>query len=96
MKKGLRPPDYVIFTLHGSYPDLHQPPEGIFQQLMRPRIKSLLELEKEFRMVAESSRVKGIILHLGNLSLPMSRVQSLRQIIKDLQDKGKEVIIWAK
>lgn len=95
LKKGLRPPDYVIFTLHGSYPDLPQPPEGILQQLMRPRIKSLLELEKEFRMVAKNSRVKGIILHLGNLSLPMSRVQSLRQMIKDLQDKGKEVIIWA-
>lgn len=95
LKKGLRPPDYVVFTLHGSYPDLPQPPEGILKHLTRPRIKSLTELEREFMLVAENSRVKGIILHLGSLSLSMAGIQSLRQMIKDLQNKGKEVITWA-
>lgn len=95
LKKGFRPPDYVIFTLHGSYPDLRQPPVGFLQKRMRGRIKSLQELENEFRLAANNPRVKGIILHLSSLSLPLSQVQSLTQMINDLQARGKEVITWA-
>ncbi len=95
LRKGLRLPDYVVFTLHGSYPDLRQPPEGFLQKKMRTRVKSLQELEKEFQAVAENPRVKGVILQLSSLPLPLSRVQSLVNMVKNLQAKGKEVIIWS-
>lgn len=95
LKKGMHPPDYVIFTLHGSYPDLRQPPEGFLQQKMRGRIKSLQELEKDFQLIAKRRHVKGVILHLGNLALPLSQLQSLTGMINNLQASGKEVITWA-
>ena len=95
LKKGLRLPDYVVFTLQGSYPDLRQPPEGFLQKKMRTRVKSLQELEKEFQAVAENPRVKGVILQLGGLTLPLSRVQSLVSMVKNLQARGKEVITWS-
>ncbi len=95
LKKGLRPPDYVIFTLHGSYPDLREPPVGFIQQIMKARLKSLQELEKEFRLVAKNPRVKGIILHLGAVNLTFSQVQSLAGMLRLLRNSGKTVITWA-
>ena len=94
-KKGFRPPDYVTFTLHGTYPDLRQPPVGFLQKKIRGRVKSLQELEEEFHLIAKSRRVKGVILHLGHLELALSQVQALAQMIRDLQAGGKEVLTWA-
>jgi len=96
IKRRIKAPDYVQFTLHGSYPDLKEPPKGFLQSKIQPREKSLQELEKEFQLIAKSQQVKGIILHLGNLNLPFSRIQSLTRMIENLQDSGKEVITWAK
>lgn len=95
LKKGLRPPDYVVFTLHGTYPDLRQPPEGFLQKMVKARVKSLQELENEFRIVGKSPRVKGVILKLSNLALSLSQVQSLTEMIKELKARGKEVITWS-
>ena len=96
LRKGLRtPPEYIVFTLYGPYPDLCPPPEGLLQRRMRPRVKSLQELAEEFRRVAGNPRVKGVVLQLGGLALPLSRAQALVQLIQDLQAQGKEVITWA-
>lgn len=95
LKKGIRAPDYVIFTLQGDYPDLRQPPGSFLQQRLRGRVKSLQELEKDFQAVAKSPQVRGVILHIGKLDLSLSQVQSLTQMINDLQASGKEVIAWA-
>lgn len=95
LKKRLRPPAYVIFTLHGPYPDLKQPPEGLLQRRMMARVKSLQELADEFRMVAASPHVKGIILQLGKPELTLAQIQSLAGIIGEVRAKSKEVISWA-
>ncbi len=95
LKKGLRPPEYVTFVLHGPYPDLKQPPEGFLQKRMSPRVKSLQELTDEFRLTAESPHVKGIILHLGKPELTLAQIQSLSDLIRETRAKGKEVITWA-
>ncbi len=95
LKKGLRPPEYVTFTLHGSYPDLKLPPEGLLQKRMAPRVKSLQELAGEFRLVAADPRLKGIILHLGKPELTLAQIQSLTASIREVQAKGKVVISWA-
>jgi len=95
IKKGRRAPDYVMFTLHGSYPDLKEPPEGLLQRKMKGTVKSLQELEAELKLVGENPRVKGVIFQLGNLAMPFSRLQALRDMVKKLQEKNKEVITWA-
>lgn len=95
LKKRLRPPAYVIFTLHGPYPDLKQQPEGLLQRRMMGRVKSLQELADELLLVAANPHVKGIILHLGKPELTLAQVQSLAGIIGEVRTKGKEVISWA-
>ncbi len=95
IKKGIRPPDYVMFTLHGSYSDLREPPDSFWQKLLKPRGKSLQDLEGELRTVAKTPRVKGVILQLSELNLTLAQLQSLSETIKELQEKGKEVITWA-
>jgi len=95
LKKGIRPPDYVVFTIEGSYPDLREIPESFLQKKLRGRVKSLQELEYDFQLIAKKPRVKGIILHVGNLSMPLSKIQSLAQMLQDFQTSGKEVITWA-
>ncbi len=95
LKKGLRPPEYVTFTLHGPFQDLKMPPEGLLQKRMAPRVKSLQELESEFRVVAANHHIKGIILHLGKPELTLAQIQSLACSIREVQAKGKEVISWA-
>ncbi len=95
LKKGFRPPDYVVFTLHGSYPDLSQPPEGFLQKMVKARMKSLQELENDFGIVGKIPTVKGIILKLSSPTLSLSQVQSLTEMIKELKARGKEVIIWS-
>lgn len=95
LKKGLRPPEYITFTLHGPYPDLKQPPEGLLQKRMIARAKSLQELADDFRTVSKDPRVKGIILHLGKPELTLAQIQSLACSIREVQSKGKEVIAWS-
>ncbi len=95
LKKGLRPPEYVTFTLHGSYPDLKTPPESILQRRMIARAKSLQELADDFRTVSKDPRVKGIILHLGKPELTLAQIQTLNSSIREIQSKNKEVIAWS-
>jgi len=95
LKKPMRHPDYVTITLHGSYPDLRQPPEGFLQRRFKGLRKSIQELEEDFRTVAKSPHSKGIVLHLGKPALSLSQIQSLSQVISEVQAKGKEVITWS-
>ncbi len=95
LKKGLRPPEYVTFTLHGSYTDLRRPPEGFLQKRLGPREKSLQELTMELKTVAKSSQVKGIIFFLNKPELSLSQVQSLARVIEEIRAGGKEVITWS-
>ncbi len=95
LKKGLRPPKYITFTMHGPYPDLKSPPEGLLQRRMAARVKSLQELADDFRTVSKSPQVKGIILHLGKPELTLAQIQTLSCLIREVQSKGKEVIAWA-
>lgn len=95
LKKGRRPPDYVMFTLHGAYPDLKEPPEGFLQRKMKGRLKSLQELEAELKIIGNSPGVKGVIFQLGELAMPFSRLQAIAGMMKKLQDKNKKVITWA-
>ncbi|MFO7952932.1 MAG: signal peptide peptidase SppA [Bacillota bacterium] len=94
-KKAIPSPDYVTFTLHGSYPDLRQPPEGLLQRRIKGRIKSIQELADDFRTVAKNPDARGIILHIGKPELSLSQIQTLSRAIKEVRAKNKEVIAWA-
>lgn len=95
LKKLLTPPDYVLFTLHGPYTDLRQPPEGLLQRRMSTRVESLQELAEKFQKAANDSRVKGLILNIGSPMLTLAQIQSLSATIREIRASGKTVIAWA-
>ncbi len=95
LRKGLHPPEYVTFTLHGSYTDLRRPPEGFLQSRLSPREKNLQDLTRDLKTAAINSQVKGIILFLNKPGLTLSQVQSLIRVIEKIRAGDKEVITWS-
>ena len=95
LKKGMPSPDYVFYTLQGHPADLKAAPQSFLEKRMRPRDRSLQEIETDFRRIAAAPGVKGIILHPVNFTLSFSQAQSLMDMIKKLREAGKEVFTWA-
>lgn len=90
-----RPPDYVLFTLEGGYPDLPPPKRGVITRLLTPKQGSLLELKDQFERVARDGRVRGVVLHLAGLKGSVAQLQALRGLMRTLRRHGKHVVVWA-
>ena len=95
MRKLGKAPECVLFTLEGHYPEIPQVGGNpLLRMYRRPKI-SLMELAEQFRMVAEDPRVKGVVIHLRPLDLPLAKLDVLRGLIDELRQAGKRVIIWS-
>jgi len=90
-----RPPDYVMFILDGEYPMIRQPSGNLIMRWLRPPRLSLQELAEQFHTVAADRRVRGVILNIRQLSMPMAHLDSLRDMIKDLRAANKRVVVWS-
>ncbi|MBI1729576.1 signal peptide peptidase SppA [Candidatus Acetothermia bacterium] len=88
-------PEYVLFTLDGSYPELPVPPAPWWQRFFTKSPLSLQELGDRLRQVAHDPRVKGVVLHLRPLAMSMAQLQTLRGFISELKAKGKRVVGWS-
>lgn len=88
-------PEVVSFILEGDYPEI--PPVGGHPLLrrFRPPKTSLLELGRQMRTVAADPRVKGVILHLRPLTMPLAKIDVLRGLVHELQAAGKRVVTWS-
>ncbi len=94
-RRARRAPEYLLFVIEESYPELPVPLENWWQRLFAKSPLSLQELGEQFRIVAGDSRVKGVILHLRPLHMSMAQLQTLRDFIKELKAAGKRVIAWS-
>src|SRR5580704_13750476 len=89
------PPTFVIFVLENDLPALPDPPRPLWQRFTsRPRL-SLSELSKRFDAIARDPRIKGVVLHLRPVGMPMATLQDLREMIATLRKSGKRVVAWA-
>jgi protease-4 len=95
LRRMMRAPDFVVFTLEGPYPQLKQPPRSLLHRAIRPPQLSLQELTEQFRTVARDPRVRGVILHLRPLQMPLARLDTLRDLIGELHRAGKRVVAWS-
>ena len=95
VRRAARPPDYVSFTLDGSYPELPPPPGPWWQRWMSSAETSLRDVRRQFEIVADDPRVRGVVLRLRSLDMPTARLQTLRGLIEDLQHSDKRVVAWA-
>ncbi len=90
-----RLPDYVVLTLEGDYPEL--PPKGgnfILRKIRPPKI-SLFEMREDFQRLQRDPRVRGVVIHLHSLDMPLARVSVLRRMLLDLRAHGKRVVVWS-
>ena len=89
------PPEYVAFMLEGPYQELPDPPAGFLQRRLSQPKQSLSELGEQLRRVGGDPRVRGVVLHLRALSMPLSQLQTLRGLIAELRAADKRVVTWA-
>ena len=90
-----KPPDYIVFVLEDDLPALPDPPRPFWQRFAgRPRL-SVKELGERFDAIARDSRVKGVVLHLRPVGMPMATLQDLRELVAKLRKSGKRVVAWA-
>jgi len=86
---------YVVMLLPETLPALSARRNFIQDRLMGRSSLSLLELEHRFERLAADPRIKGVILYIQGFAMPLADLQSLRDSIHRLRDKGKRVIAYA-
>jgi protease IV len=90
-----KPPDHVIFLLETDLPALPDPPRALWQRFTsRPRL-SIYELGRQFDLIANDPRIKGVILHLRPVGMSMATLQDLRELVGKLRQSGRRVVAWA-
>jgi protease-4 len=90
-----RPPEFVMFVLESDLPALPDPPRAFWQRFTsRPRL-SVRELGERFDAIANDPRIKGVILHLRPVGMPMATLQDLRELVAKLRQSGRRVVAWA-
>ena len=90
-----RPPEFVIFTLEAGLPTLPDPPRPWWQRFTSSPSLSVKELGERFAAIARDSRIRGVVLHLRPVGMPMATLQDLRDIVEKLRASGKRVVAWA-
>lgn len=90
-----RPPEYVVIVLEEDLPALPDPPRPFWQRFLgRPRL-SVKELADRFEAIARDRRIKGVVLHLRSVGMPMATLQDLRELVGKLRGSGKRVVAWS-
>jgi protease IV len=90
-----KPPEYVLFVLDESLPSLPDPPRPIWQRFLGRQRLSVKELGERFEAIGRDGRIKGVVLHLRPVAMPMATLQDLRELVANLRRAGKRVVAWA-
>lgn len=94
-RKGL---DYVVLSLSGSYPERspRRAPVPFPLSLLPlfPTEPSLEDMDEAVAMLGADERVTGVILTIDQLQAGPPTLDSLRRMVFDLREQGKEVIAW--
>ena len=94
-RQGKALPPYVQFLIDGDYGDLPPEHDKWWQSLLPYEGNDLHTLQAQFERIAADGRITGVILHLRSLPLSQAQLQTLRDMIGALRDKGKRVIAWS-
>ncbi len=89
------PLDYIQLMLPAQMPALPERRNLIQARLMGAAPLSLVDLERIFRRIADDPRPKGVILMLRGFAMTLADLQTLRDSIRRLRERGKRVICYA-
>jgi protease IV len=90
-----KPPEYVLFVLDEGLPPLPDPPRPFWQRFLGRQRLSVKELGERFDAIGRDARIKGVVLHLRPVAMPMATLQDLRELVANLRKAGKRVVAWA-
>ncbi len=94
-RRGRHKMDYITFTLPAQMPALPETRSWIQQRVLGAPPLSLTDLERIFRRIGDDPRPQGVILHLRGLALSLADLQTLRNSLLRLREKGKRVVCFA-
>jgi protease IV len=94
-RRFIKVPDYVVLSLEESYPELRQPRQTFWTRRLFPAKPSIQDLAEQFNILEGDPRVRGVILRLSRLHMPLSQLQTLRDLVHKLRQSGKQVVAWA-
>ncbi len=87
--------DYVVFYLPARISALPVTRSWLQKRLLGEPEFSLADIDKAFRQLGDDPRVKGIVLIINTLEMPLADLQTLRNSILRIKEKGKRVICSA-
>lgn len=87
--------DYILINMPMSLPPIPDERNLIQRQILGEPPLSLLEFEQNLERIGDDPRPIGIILYLRGIALPLADLQTVRDAVLRLRDKGKRVIAYS-
>lgn len=87
--------DYVQFNLAQQMSLFPEARNLVQQQFLGKAAMSLTQFEQALERIGKESRIKGVILYLRGLAMPLSDLQTMRDVLLRFKESGKEIICYA-
>jgi protease-4 len=87
--------DYVMINVPSQFPPIPEDRNLIQRQVLGEPAMSLLEFEQNLERIGDDPRPLGAILYLRGIAVSMADLQTIRDAILRLREKGKRVICFS-
>ena len=87
--------DYVMMNVPSQFPPIPEDRNLIQRQVLGEPPMSLLEFEQSLERISDDPRPIGVILYLRGLAMSLADLQTIRDAIFRLREKGKRAISYS-
>lgn len=87
--------DYVMINVPSQFPTIPEERNLIQRQVLGEPAMSLLEFEQNLERIGDDPRPIGVILYLRGIAVSLADLQTIRDAIARLREKGKRVISYS-
>lgn len=87
--------DYVMINVPSHFPPIPEDRNLIQRQVLGEPAMSLLEFEQNLERIGDDPRPIGAILYLRGIAVSMADLQTIRDAIIRLREKGKRVLSFS-
>jgi protease IV len=87
--------DYVMIDVPTQFPIIPEDRNLIQRQVLGEPAMSLLEFEQNLERIGDDPRPIGVILYLRGIAVSLADLQTIRDAISRLREKGKRVISYS-
>ncbi|MGF1471596.1 MAG: signal peptide peptidase SppA [Rubrobacteraceae bacterium] len=90
-----RVPDFVVFEVGGSLPELTPPTSFLRRRIGRVRqTLSLEEVRRRLSRISRNGRVRGVVLRVQDLDAGWASLEELRDEIMEFRNRGGYVVAY--